>query len=276
MPRSTKDGPFCWQNKKVLSLVTETFAESNQAASARSVLVALSEVASDEQSETFKVNKALIASKAGVSVKTAERILRGLEELRLVLITRSTAAAGYGAIKSANTYTLIAMRQQVVTTQRHRAVTTMRQEGKHTSKTDKAEEAGRIEEESKKNVGDVAHTPDPQLAIASLEIAKTAATDLEFVSKLQELFPKNRTPHEYSRFLSFCRDKLRTATREGFVDWMLRARPELKRLRKPEATITAAPPPLSPEEQAKQDVECKQRASMLREFRENGLRDVVA
>ncbi len=72
--RSIND-PFCWQNKKVLTHITETFAESDRAASARSVYLALSEVASDEQSDTFQVSKALIAHKAGVSIKTVQRSL---------------------------------------------------------------------------------------------------------------------------------------------------------------------------------------------------------
>ena len=67
-----KDRPWCWCEKDALEMITETFSESNQSASARSVYVSLCQIASDEGSNTFTVNKALIAHKAGVSVKTVE------------------------------------------------------------------------------------------------------------------------------------------------------------------------------------------------------------
>src|SRR5882757_5164014 len=136
--RHTSDGPFCWQNKAVLRMITEEFAESNQAVSARSLYLALTEVASDEQSETFTASKALIAHKAGLSVKTAERILPGLEHLGFLKIDRGLVEATSGSIKSPNTYTLLSMR--------HGDVTSMRHEGKHASKSDKVEESGRISE----------------------------------------------------------------------------------------------------------------------------------
>ena len=126
--RSIKD-PFCWQNKKVLTHITETFAESDRAASARSVYVALSEVASDKRSDTFKVRKALIAYKAGVSIKTVERILKDLEKLGLVKIGRGFAEVGSATIKAPNTYTLLSMR--------HGDATSMRHEGKPNSKSDR-------------------------------------------------------------------------------------------------------------------------------------------
>ena len=143
--RTLKDGPWCWQNKHVMKQITETFAETNKAPSARSVMVALTEIASDEQSETFTVSKALIAHKAGVSVKTAERMLAGLEQLGVVQITRDLCepSPGAGAIKSPNTYTLLPIRLNDAMPMRHH--------GKHTSKSDKVEESGKISEERGKN-----------------------------------------------------------------------------------------------------------------------------
>ncbi len=131
--RSTKDGPFCWQNKKALKLITEAFAESNQAVSARSVYVALTELASDAQSDTFTVNKALVGFKAGTSVKTVERVLNGLEELGLVKVDRGFVGTGSGTIRAANTYTLLPIR--------HDDATSLRHGGKPTSKSDRVEES---------------------------------------------------------------------------------------------------------------------------------------
>ncbi len=214
--RSIKDGPYCWQNKKVLTHITETFAESDRAASARSVYVALSEVASDKRSDTFKVRKALIAYKAGVSIKTVERILKDLEKLGLVKSERGFAEVGSGTIKAPNTYTLLSMRLGDATTMRH--------EGKPTSKSDKVEE-------SEKNVVVArAREADPQLKELCEQIAAASATEDELVEKLQPHFPQNRVPHEFGRYLKYSKEKSRTATGQGFVAWMLRARPELKRL----------------------------------------------
>src|SRR5205823_3824211 len=112
----------------------------NQAVSARSLYLALCELASDKQSETFTVNKALIAHKAAVSVKTVERLLHGFEELALVRVDRNVARATSGSIKSANTYALLAMR--------HGDATSMRHGSKQGSKSDTVEESGRILEQT--------------------------------------------------------------------------------------------------------------------------------
>ena len=138
--RPCKERPWCWCEKTVLRMITETFAESNQAVSARSLYLALCELASDKQSDTFTVNKALIAHKAALSVKTVERLLHGLEEVALVRIVRNVAVATSGSIKSANTYTLLAMRPGDATSMRHGS--------KQGSKSDKVEESGTIIEET--------------------------------------------------------------------------------------------------------------------------------
>jgi len=88
-------------------------------ASARSVYTALTELASDSGREDFSETKALIAHKAGVSIKTAERVLNGLEELGLVTIERSLVNAGSGAIRAPNRYTLCAIRHHDAASMRH-------------------------------------------------------------------------------------------------------------------------------------------------------------
>src|SRR5439155_13527751 len=104
--RQIADAPFCWCEKTILAMITETFSESDQAASARSLYVALTELASDSGSETFTARKALIAHRAGLSISTTERLLKGFEQLNLVAITRNRL----GAWKQPNTYTLLTMR----------------------------------------------------------------------------------------------------------------------------------------------------------------------
>jgi hypothetical protein len=105
--RHIKDAAFCWQHKKVLTFIRDTFSESDQAASALAVYVAMTKLGSDFGSETFTAAKALIAHTAGVSVSTVERLLKAFEQLGLVKIERRAIA---GAFKAPNTYTLLAIR----------------------------------------------------------------------------------------------------------------------------------------------------------------------
>jgi hypothetical protein len=108
-PRQIKDGPWCWQHKSVLRMITDTFSESDQAASARSLYVAMTELASDNESDTFTATKALIAHKAGLSVSTVQRLLNGFEQLGVVRIERGFAERNSGAIRAPNTYTLLSI-----------------------------------------------------------------------------------------------------------------------------------------------------------------------
>ena len=118
-------------------MITETFSESDQSASARSVYVALTELASDNGTETFTATKALIAHEAAVSVKTVERILKGLEQLGAVKIERGLIA---GAFNAPNTYTLLSLSKHVATLRHGDA--TLRLEGSR-SKSDKVKEKER-------------------------------------------------------------------------------------------------------------------------------------
>jgi len=109
--RQIKDAPFCWLHKEPLEMIAETFSESDQAASARSVYLALTELASDNGSERFTATKALIAHRACLSISTTERLLKGFEQLNLVAITRNRI----GAWKQPNTYTLLTIRNGYAT-----------------------------------------------------------------------------------------------------------------------------------------------------------------
>jgi hypothetical protein len=80
----------------------------------------------------------LIAHKAGVSVKTVERLLVGFEQLALIKIDRNDVA---GVFKAPNTYTLLPIRH---------CDASMRHHGQQASMTDKVEESGRILEKSQK------------------------------------------------------------------------------------------------------------------------------
>jgi hypothetical protein len=85
--RSTRDGPFCWQNKAARRAIRDAFDDTNNVASALGVYAALTEIASDEQAESFKVAHATLQSRSGVSVSTIKKVLRGLSKLGLVHIS---------------------------------------------------------------------------------------------------------------------------------------------------------------------------------------------
>jgi hypothetical protein len=87
-PRQIKDGPWCWQSKATLKTISDIFDATKDIASARSVYVALSEIASDEGSESFTRPISQIASRAAVSYRTAASILNRFESLKLIAIDR--------------------------------------------------------------------------------------------------------------------------------------------------------------------------------------------
>ncbi len=106
-PRTIKDGPFCWATKDALRTIHDGFAETSNLPSANSVYLALCMVASDQQSESFQMNKALIAFKAGVCVRTASTILTRFEQMHLLSIERRGIAGT--KMKAASRYTLLSV-----------------------------------------------------------------------------------------------------------------------------------------------------------------------
>ena len=101
-PRNTRDGPWCWAAKSALKRIQDATGENEGAnCRARSVYLALCEISSDKGCEEFNVNKALIAFRAGLSVRTVQRVLPDLERAGVVLIRRSA-----NGLRTASTYIL--------------------------------------------------------------------------------------------------------------------------------------------------------------------------
>ncbi len=88
--RTIRDGPFCWQGKEALRRIGEHFAESNKVASARSVYLALCELASNEASERFQAKVATVAKFAWVSPRTVHDVLPEMAFIKVVHIERRT------------------------------------------------------------------------------------------------------------------------------------------------------------------------------------------
>jgi DNA-binding MarR family transcriptional regulator len=104
--RQIKDAPFCWQHKGALEMIRDYFEDGNgHSASALSTYLALTELASDAQSETFTASIRQIAARGGVSYRTTAAILNRLEKLKLLHVERSTVPGTKGNAPS--TYTLL-------------------------------------------------------------------------------------------------------------------------------------------------------------------------
>jgi hypothetical protein len=85
-----KERPWCWQEKRVLRTIDNIFDATNDAAAARSVYLAMTEIASDEQSDTFTKPIANIARRAHVSYRTASEKLKRFEALEIIRVERNT------------------------------------------------------------------------------------------------------------------------------------------------------------------------------------------
>jgi hypothetical protein len=103
--RKIKDGPFCWQSKKVLRFIRDCFDETNNVASALAVYLSLTEKASDTQSETFDCRVRDIAARADVSYRTAMNALLRFETLGIISIRRNCIANTKE--RAPSTYTLL-------------------------------------------------------------------------------------------------------------------------------------------------------------------------
>jgi len=104
--RNIKDGHFCWQSKEVLFRIGRDL-EPGSATSAKMVYVALSWIASNEGSETFKTPIGYIAHLASLDRRTVMRRLPDLERLGLVSIERRKIEGTKG--NEQNVYTLVTL-----------------------------------------------------------------------------------------------------------------------------------------------------------------------
>jgi len=105
MRNNARREPFCWLEKRKLRNIAEVFAEGRlgSLAAARSVILALSEIASDKQSDTFTAATSYIALRAGVTSKTVRRMIKTFKRLRFLRVQPRSE----NGLKIANEYTLI-------------------------------------------------------------------------------------------------------------------------------------------------------------------------
>jgi DNA-binding IscR family transcriptional regulator len=105
MSDQAKREPFCWLEKRKLRMIADVFAEGKLGAvsAARTVYLALSEIASDKQKDTFTVATLYIAQRAGVTPKTVRRMTKTFKRLGFLKI-RPRSQNG---LKLSSEYTLI-------------------------------------------------------------------------------------------------------------------------------------------------------------------------
>jgi hypothetical protein len=96
--------PYCWQEKTALRLIRDSLDSEASVATGLVVYLALCEVASDLQRDTFTATHLYIAGKCGLSPRTVRSRLHDLSEIRL--IETSTPK-----LKAPSTFTLLAVPQ---------------------------------------------------------------------------------------------------------------------------------------------------------------------
>lgn len=104
--RTIKAAPFCWQHKSQRRKIRAAFDRDKTVNSALGVYDALTEVASDHESEVFQTTHAKLSEMSGWSPRTVQDRLQELKEIGLVEISTP-------ALKSPSTFRLLADRQRL-------------------------------------------------------------------------------------------------------------------------------------------------------------------
>jgi len=84
-------GPWCWQDKRTLQMIRDYFEDGHgHSAFALAVYLAMTELASDAQAETFTAPISQIARRAGASYRKTAKVLNRFESLKLIHVQRKT------------------------------------------------------------------------------------------------------------------------------------------------------------------------------------------
>lgn len=102
----TPEPPYCWQNKEVRRHIREQLNGEGTVCSVLSLYDALTEIASNMESEQFEAGQPYIGTIAGISGRTVRRNEKILEELGIVKIIRPS-------LRGHNTYILLAFGHNV-------------------------------------------------------------------------------------------------------------------------------------------------------------------
>ena len=105
MNNGAKREPYCWLEKRKLRKLADAFEEGRlgSLSTARSVILALSEIASDRQCDTFTVATSYIAQRASVTSKTVRHVTKTFKRLGFLKIQPRSQ----NGLKLCSEYTLI-------------------------------------------------------------------------------------------------------------------------------------------------------------------------
>jgi hypothetical protein len=98
--------PWCWVEKPKLRMIADIFSQNTVAISintARSIYLAVTEIASDKESDVFDASHEEIAHRAGVSPSSVKRILPVFRKLGLLKVKRNWI----NGLETRSTYTII-------------------------------------------------------------------------------------------------------------------------------------------------------------------------
>ena len=114
----TPEPPYCWQSKEARRHIREKMNGHESTSSLLSLYDAMTEEASNQESEVFTVGQPYLGALSGLSARTVQRLEPLLEEFGVVQIQRPK-------LRGHNTYKLITFGQGVVTL-RHNDLTLRR------------------------------------------------------------------------------------------------------------------------------------------------------
>src|SRR5215469_18808923 len=100
-----RERPFGWYEKSVRRLIRKSFDADAQISSTLGIYDALTEIASDEQDNTFTTTHAYIGKMSGYSSATVKRRLTDLENLKVLEVGRNTSKG----MRSPSTYSLLTL-----------------------------------------------------------------------------------------------------------------------------------------------------------------------
>ncbi len=104
----TPEAPYCWQSKEARRLIRERMNGHESTSAMLGIYDALTEIASNEGSESFKAGQPYIGELAGLSARTVRRLEPVLEGFGIVSIFRPP-------LRGHHTYTLLSLGQGVPT-----------------------------------------------------------------------------------------------------------------------------------------------------------------
>jgi hypothetical protein len=193
---------FAWQDKRALNAIRERLDGNSKQPIALAVYLALTEIASDKQSDCFVQQLSWIAGKAGTSIASVKRVLQDVEAIPLVKIDRPK-------LKGPATYTLLAMAQAEPTIAQSEL--TIAQDAETASRaTIKESKNNPIEETEKKVRANARPSPQPDDEWL-LELSKDAT------------YAGLDVQREFGKLSRWCKEHRQQPSRKRFVNWLNRA-----------------------------------------------------